>query len=186
MKHILWFTFVASVVLLCACSVYASKKDNPETKILANFIEPDKKVKELLGDSITDLIFSPKDVVLYKLGSTTKPSDNDKTIGGVKVEKIIGKIDRNYYSIMQFLLSDSATYTGEKLVPAVPFKACMALEFQNKKEKVTLLYSFVSREMAIVKYGREVSHYHVGDIRKFILFFYNLTKDSDLEFYLGK
>ena len=168
-----------------SCSLAASKQGSVKNGLVETTICPDEKVKEMMGDSIADVVFSPKvTVVAYKMAPSETPSDNDRTIGGVKVAKEIGRIGKAYFPVMQFLLSDSAAYKGEIIVPARPFVALTALEFKQKKESVFLLFSFGSREISAVKNGKEVWHRHIGDIRKFLLFFYNITKDIDLEFYL--
>jgi len=176
-----------ALTVFSSCSRAASKQSGTKNGLVETIICPDEKVKEIMGDSIADVVFSPKvTVVAYKLSPSETPSDNDRTIGGVKVAKEIGKIDKRFFPIMQFLLSDSAAYNGETIVPAVPFRATMALEFKLKKESVFLLYSFGSREISAVRNGKEVWHRHISDIRKYELFFYKITKDKDLEFYLKK
>lgn len=186
MNRALLLTLTA-LTAFTSCSQAANKQESVKNVRVKTEIFPDEKVREFMGDSIADVIFSPKvTVVAYKMSPSEIPSDNDQTIGGVKVANEIGKIDRMYIPIMQFLLSDSTFYNGEVLVPAVPFKATMALEFKLKKESVFLLYSFGSREISAVKNGREIWHRHIADIRKYILFFYKNTKDKDLEFYLKK
>ena len=170
-----------------SCSHAASKQGSAKNGLVETTICPDEKVKAIMGDSIADVVFSPKvTVVAYKMAPSETPSDNDRTIGGVKVAKEIGKIDKTYFPIVQFLLSDSTSYNGEIIVPAVPFRATMALEFRLKKESVFLLYSFGSREISAVMNGKEVWHRHIMDIRKYELFFYKIAKEKDLEFYLKK
>lgn len=186
MKQTLLLTLIA-LIALSSCVYAASKQENAKRGLVDTLIIPDEKVKEIMGDSVADVVFSPKvTVVAYKMSPSETPGDNDRTIGGVKVAKEIGKIERMHIPIMQFLLSDSTFYNGEALVPAVPFKATMALEFKLKKESVFLLYSFGSREISAVKNGREIWHRHIADIRKYTLFFYKFTKEKDLEFYLKK
>lgn len=167
------------------CSHAANKPRKTKNSLADLMISPDERVKEIMGDSIADVVFSPKvTVVAYKMSPSETPGDNDRTIGGVKVAKEIGKIDKQYFPIMQFLLSDSTSYKGEAIVPARPFVAMTAIEFRLKKDSVFLLFSFGSREISAVKNGKEVWHKYISDIRKYLLFFNNLVKDKDLEFYL--
>lgn len=181
------FLLTLTVLLFTSCSKAVAEQGNVKSSFTKIAINPDEKVKEIMGDSIADIVFSPKaTVVVYKMSPSETPSDNDRTIGGVKVANEIGKIDKTYYPIMQFLLSDSTSFSGEIIVPAIPFKATMALEFKLKKESVYLLFSFGSREISAVKNGKEVWHRHLSDIRKYMLFFYKVTQDKDLEFYLKK
>ena len=186
MKRTLLLT-LSALIIFTSCSKAASKQGNAKGNFVASIITPDEKVKEIMGDSIADIIFSPKvTVVAYKMSPSEKPGDNDPTIGGVKIAEQIGKIDKCYFPIMQFFLSDSTTYSGEAIVPARPFIARTALEFKLKKESVFLLFSFGSGEVAAVTKGKEIWHHHIGDMHKFILFFAKIRKDKDIEFYLNK
>ena len=177
---------VMALTVFSSCSRAASKQGSAKDGLVETTICPDEKVKEIMGDSIADVVFSPKvTVAAYKMSPSETPSDNDCTIGGVKIAKELGKVDKTYFPIVQFLLSDSISYKGEVIVPARPFVAVTALEFKLKKESVFLLFSFGSREISAVKNGKEVWHRHIGDIRKYLLFFNRITKnDKDLEFYL--
>lgn len=187
MKKETFLLTLIALTIFTSCLRAASKQSSAKHGLVETIICPDEKVKEIMGDSIADIVFSPKvNVVAHKLSPSETPSDNDRTIGGVKVSQEIGKINKKFFPIMQFLLSDSTAYSGEIIVPATPFKATMALEFKLKKESVFLLYSFGSREISAVKNGKEVWHRHISDIRKYELFFYKITKDKNLEFYLKK
>lgn len=174
-----------ALTVFSSCSRAASKQGSAKNGLVETTICPDEKVKEIMGDSIADVVFSPKvTVVAYKMSPSETPSDNDRTIGGVKVAKELGKINKTYFPIIQFLLSDSTSFSGEAFVPARPFAARMALEFKVKKESVFFQFSFGSGEIAAIKNGKEVWHHHIADVRKFVLFFEKLRKDKDLEFYL--
>lgn len=177
---------LTALVTFISCPQAATKQGSPKKSLTKTEICPDEKVKEIMGDSIANVIFSPKvTVVAYKMSPSETPGDNDHTIGGIKVAKEVGKIDRSYFPIMQFLLSDSLTFKGEIIVPARPFVAIMALEFKQKKESVFLLFSFGSREISAVRNGKEIWRKHIGNPRRFLLFFSNIIKkDKDLEFYL--
>lgn len=186
-KRMMLLGFIALSVCCAACTQAANQKGEPFSGTSRNtVIVPDEKVLSLMGDSIANIVFSPKNVVAYKMAPTESPTDNDQTIGGVKIGKQVGIVGKNYYPVMQFMLADSMTYSGEAIIPAVPFKAMYALEFKQKKESVSFLFSFVSREISAIKNGKEIWHYHVGSIRQMVLFFYNLTHDEDLLFYLKK
>lgn len=176
-----------ALVAFTSCTQAASKQASAKSSLVESAIIPDEKVVEIMGDSIANIVFSPKaTVVAYKMSPSETPGDNDRTIGGVKVANEIGKINKTFFPIMQFLLSDSASYSGDIIVPARPFVARMALEFKLKKENVFLLFSFGSGEIAAIKNGKEIWHHHIGDVRKFILFFEKMKKDKELEFYLKK
>ncbi len=175
-----------ALMLSAACTKAAPKQVRDVKKLDYTLIQPDKEVKEILGDSIADILFSPKSVIVYELQAIERPSDTDKTIGGIKVSKEVGKLDKSYHSIIQFLLADSCTYTGEIIVPAVPYKPVVALEFTQKKETVCLLFSFLSGEIGFTYNGKEIMRKHISNRRNMLLFFNNIMNNKDIKFYLNK
>lgn len=180
MKKGIISVFIATLACSAACSMFASNDNGkPQSKPL--LICPDDSVVKVMGDSIASIVFNPKTVMLYELDPSAKVGDNDRTIGGVKVKQEVGKVQKDYYPIVLFMLSDSLSYSDEIIVPARPFVPRMALEFKQKKESVFILFSFGSREISAVKNGKELWHKHINDSRKYVRFFYNITKDKELE-----
>lgn len=178
---------VVGITLFISCSKAANDASGDKRSVPSAIATPDVAVRKIMGDSIADIVFSSKvTAIAYKMSPAETPSDNDHTIGGVKVAKEIGKISKYNLAIMQFLLSDSTAFNGKELVPARPFVANVALEFKLKKESVFILFSFGSCEISAVKNGREVWHHYIGDVRKHLLFFYRITRDQDIEFYLNQ
>ena len=171
---------IAVVIAFVAMSCWATgeKKITPAKRTCA--ILPDSSTKAIYGDTISALIFSPKTVKLYKVLSGVTPADNDKTIGGYKVERELGKIEKNCYPVLQFLLADSCSYSDNKIVPAKPFMPSYAVEFAAKKDKVYLVFSFGSREFAMVRNGVCQKYQQIQNTRLFIRFFQNLVDDQFL------
>jgi len=185
-KPFLLTFLVITFLLSTACTKATTKQSHHLKKMDCTAIQPDKNVKEILGDTIAKIVFSPRTVNVYELDALSSPSDKDKTIGGVKVLKEIGKLDKSYYPIMLFFLADSCTYAGERIVPAVPYKPVIALEFIQKKETVSVVFSFLSREITFVYNGKEIMHKHISNNRNMLLFFNNITDNKDIQFYLSK
>ena len=93
----------------------------PKFKSVKAEIVPDSVVIMKLGDSICDIVFSPRKVSLITLKPLERPNDDEETIGGFKIDKKIGSLPKNYFAIMQFLLSDSCSYYDGPFVPTTAF-----------------------------------------------------------------
>ena len=181
-KFILTAFLVLLVQTSITCTMQATNKtQTPKAKKTTMKIVPDQIVKNIYGDVIADIIFSPKEVKLYKLISNVQPSDEDITIGGHKVEKELGKIPRDYYPILQFLLADSCSYSDGTLIPAMPFSPTYAVEFSKKGNTVFLVFSFDNREIAIVCNGIELKRQQIRIPRKLMLFVKGLDDDNFLK-----
>lgn len=184
-RKFLQLLFMVMPVCLSCTQAANPPKISPSTQSKKDLgIIPDSVVKKIMGDSIANLIYSPKTVELLKLQPYEKPKDGDYTIGGVKVANNYGTINKKYVPIIQFLLCDSASFAGDKIVPASPFIPIMALNFKQKKDNVYLMFSFTSMEIAAVKNGKQIWNKHISNVRLFEKFFYTLTGDKDIEFYL--
>ena len=180
-RFFLLTTFLTMFVLTSINCTMQANDNNPKPKSKKSVtIYPDVFVKKIYGDTISEVIFSPKEVKLYRLIPNVKPSDNDVTIGGYKVENDMGKISRDYYPILQFLLADSCNYSDDVLIPAMPFSPTYAVEFKTKNEKVCLAFSFDSREIAIIHNGVKIKYQQINIPRKLMLFVKGLDDNNFL------
>lgn len=171
-SYLLFITCCISIV----CKVEA--RENKSQAYNGGAITPDSIVMKQLSDSVCDIVFHTKTAFIHKLAATTQPSDGDKTIGGFKVDKTIGKIKKDDMLILQFLLSDGGQFASNNFAVSMPYLPSYAIEFTLKKEKVSLLFSMASGEIAIVKNGKRVKYVQIKNIRLFALLLKNITNDN--------
>lgn len=173
---------MAAIILLSvtnqSCAHPMEKKNDAKKKLNSELIVPGDSVKEVLGEENCSVIFSPSKVKLYRL-SPEKAGDNDKTIGGYKIEKDMGTIDKTYYSILLYFLSDNAEYLKGSVYPAAPFIPEVAVEFTKKKEVVSIVFSFSGGQLQVVTAGKAqkpVKYYNEQHIMKY---FQNIFNDKN-------
>lgn len=157
-------------VVLCLCAMLlftstACGNTRPDTE--SGWPKPKKKepisydaaVAKRLTDTVATLIFNAHKATVYRINPTVKPKDDDKTIGGIKIEEKIGSMEELELEMLQFLLADSCSYSDSPVIPITPFSPSIALEMSSKQGTVHLLFSFASQEVGIVIDG-EVQQEH--------------------------
>lgn len=173
---------IAVVILLGvanqSCSAYPpSKATSSSKKLNSEIIVPGDSVKDILGEETCSVIFAPTKVKVFRLASE-KPSDNDKTIGGYKVEKDMGAIDKTYFPILLFLMADNNEYLKGSVYPAAPFIPEVAVEFTKKKEVVSIVFSFSGGQLQIVKDGKAQKPIKYYNEKQIMQFFQNIFNDK--------
>ncbi len=163
----------------CAKSTEVSKSEDVGFANHKGF-EPDSIVIQKLGAEASSVLFSATKATLYRVNSTVRPSDKDVTIGGVKVEGKVKPLSKKDVYLLQFMLSDSLSYSDSPIIPTTPFAPTLAIEFKGKGGVVSLLFSLTSQEVGIVWDGKRTSVCQYANPRLFARFFSNHLEE---EFY---
>lgn len=162
-----------------SCSAYpANKETSTKKKMNSELVVPGDSVKNILGEEVCSVIFAPTKVKVFRLASD-KPSDNDKTIGGYKVEKDMGVIDKTYFPILLFIMADNGEYLKGSVYPAAPFIPEVAVEFTKKKEVVSVVFSFSGGQLQIVTEGKARKPIKYYNEKQIMQFFQNIFNNKD-------
>lgn len=173
--------FIAMALMMTSFSLTAcAQKPKKIANAPIEIVKADRDLEDLLGDSICSIAFSPSSKMRCYRVSTEKSRDNEKTIGGYKVTKDCGAINKNDGRILQFLLSDARSYMTGLDLPSVPFLPEVAVEFTLKKQKVDFVISFAGGQYTIVYNGNSVKTVKYTNERVIMLFFQRLLNDKDL------
>lgn len=143
----------------------------------------DTIVAQRLTDTIARVLFSSNHATMYRINPAVNPKDNDKTIGGIKVEETIGEMTLMDIQKLKFLLSDSCCFNDSPVIPLTPFSPSIALEMSNDKEVVYLLFSFVSQEVGFVIDG-EMKRVHRYSYARLITRLFQNGMDKEYYNYL--
>lgn len=114
---------------------------------------PDSAVVARLNDTVSLLLFSAKRATVYQLNPSVHIKDDDKTIGGVVVEKNLGRMSDKSLFTLQMVLSDKNSYSDTPVIPLTPFAPTIAVELSGRQGSLCLLFSFLSQEVGIVRDG---------------------------------
>ena len=108
-QTLLTFLTLVSVLLLNFCS---SRAENV-TEIP---IKPDTAIVKIVGDTVADVLFTPKSVTLYLSKNRKKLNDKEVEITtGFVRDTLVAKLNPSDVAILQFvLLSDTINYKKDK------------------------------------------------------------------------
>lgn len=150
-------------VLLLGMVLSSSYKDtnpvvqNKTKKTIRYICPPDSAVVSRLSDTVCAVLFSATKATVYKINPSVKPRDNDNTIGGIVVEKCLGKMNAKDLYALQVILSDKSTYSDSPVIPLTPFAPTFAIELTGYNGSFCLLFSLLSQEVGVVYDGLLVS-----------------------------
>lgn len=167
-----------------ACGDTKGNKSWPKSKKKKiEMVSYDTIVAQRLTDTIARVLFSSNHATMYRINPAVNPKDNDKTIGGIKVEETIGEMTLMDIQKLKFLLSDSCCFNDSPVIPLTPFSPSIALEMSNDKEVVYLLFSFVSQEVGFVIDG-EMKRVHRYSYARLITRLFQNGMDKEYYNYL--
>lgn len=141
-------------------------------------VVPDTTVVGIIGEEAANVLFTAKKATLYTMLPTVRPKDQDRTIGGVLVDKSIRKLNRNEQYLFQYLLADSLSYTDIPMVPTTRFLPTAAIEFESKYGTCQLLFSLTSQEVGVVVNGRQTVVKRYRNARLITRFFASQIDDK--------
>lgn len=186
----------AIMLLFCNC-VYCCKKHTklpPKNDNLR--IQLEDSVKQLLGDSVTRIVFEADSVKLIKL-TITKLSDSLATneaasevttptdFHGCYIERDFGSLQRAEIYPLLFILSDKTTYMHNNLHVKAPFMPYVALSFFKSDLHIDIIFSFSGGQMYIFDGTKEPVYFKYEYERLITRFFQNLLHDEALEEFLN-
>ncbi len=137
-------TFITAGVLLIFLSC-----NNQKQLIESSVIKPDSTVSDFYGKEISNIIFSPEKVKVYKIRPKTKADSTIKIIGNFAVDSLLGELDKSYYSILQFMLHDSTNYRFDSLINKCQFSPHIAYEFSKNNKKASILLNLGCKQWGV-------------------------------------
>lgn len=142
MKHLKIIWILGTLLLLISC-----KCTHVTILSQSRFIKTDSIVHHLLGDSLEDILFTPKTVSVY----TLTPKDAPQKVAGYAVDSLLYSFKSEDLSVFQYsFLCDTLNYRTLHTIRA-PFTPALAFEFVKDNSNVYLVFSFQNREWRILK-----------------------------------
>lgn len=137
------FKMLALAVVLLSAITSCSGKDNKVSKNLyPEWILPDSAAYDILGKTLTNILFAPKYVKCYAI-------EWQDSVNGSQIEphfmsgQLIKKLSKEEVAVIQYsLLSNSNNYVSDSIVVMSPYVPCLNFEFTGKKkEKANIVVS---------------------------------------------
>ena len=133
--------------------------------------QADSVTVSILGEDVASVVFGAKKATLSHLNPMEPPADGDATIGGVKVVKELGTLNKTDLNVVLFMMADSAFYNNGAVTVTSPYAPNYALSFAKGKQRVDLVFSLASFEVGVVVNGKLTRVVHYNNARQITRFF---------------
>jgi hypothetical protein len=147
-----------SALLLSSCNSKAEIKSDRQ-------ISPDSNIVKIVGDTVADVLFSPKSVSLYFSKNRKKKDGKEVEIApGFVRDTLAAKLSPADIAVLQFvLLSDTLNYRKNKEQIKSPYMPLYEFVFAKKKETVQVLISFSDNYWEIKRNNKTVCKYNFAN-----------------------
>lgn len=132
-------------VLATACTTYAKSP----VKATNAIIQMDSVMVDKINDTICSAILKPNKVEIFKM-STKKVTPSDERLGMYVVDSLLCKLDRSYYSIFQFYLSDHNNFIFDTSASKAYFEPTYAIRFTKGKDIISVIVALNCNQLSII------------------------------------
>ena len=134
-------------------------------KAPAKSIQPDSTACAMLGQTLSDVLFSPNRVTCYTLKGKGEIEPGDFQVEPHWVRNnLVGRLSPQMVGILQFVLvANGENYKNDTLRIKAPYFPILEFEFQKKKDIVHVLISTLDHTWTIVYNGERQIHYNYHD-----------------------
>lgn len=146
--------------VLCLASSEEFGKKNP-----VRSFQPDSTAFALLGQALSDVLFSPNRVTCY-----TVKGKGEIEAGDFQVEphwvrnSLVGRLSPQMVGVLQFaLVANGENYKNDSIRIKAPYFPVLEFEFQKKKDVVHVLISTSDHTWTIMYDGERQIHYNYHD-----------------------
>ncbi len=165
MKKVILLSFIFCFALsaFASCNSYA-----PSDRIgTQKGVTPDSTVYATLGKTLSDILFNPGKVNLYKLKGKDSVEKNDVEIESHYVrDSYIGKVRPEVFSILQFnVISDPINYQRDSVLVKAPYYPEYELEFVKGKKTAHVLISVNDKTWTIIYDDKRQFNWNYADKR---------------------
>lgn len=172
------YMLLLSITAFIFCCASCRSSQNIPRKIDNHSIVPDSQVVVLLGDTICQFVYSPTEVIGYKM--RPQKAEQDTLIAQYTIDYKIGELAASYYSILQFFLQDILNYDLSGSIVKTPFEPNIAIKFVDEnKEELYLLVAFNGNQLAFVKDDKVYCRQQYVHARYLVKFALGLLPDNE-------
>lgn len=146
--------------MLCRASVEDFGKKTP-----LKSIQPDSTVCAMLGQTLSEVLFSPNRVTCYILKGKGEIEPDDFQVEPHWVrDNLVGRLSPQMIGVLQFaLVANGENYKNDTLRIKAPYFPLLEFEFQKKKNVVHVLISPSDHTWTIVYDGVRQIHFNYHD-----------------------
>lgn len=159
------FLFICTFLSLCICACASTPK---EKKVAQNHLAPDSLIIKELGNSLTTLLYSPKQVKCYHISKKKEIKENEiQPIKGFVRDTLISKLDAGQTAILQFLLINNRdSYSKDSIAIEAPNIPELEFEFSAGRKKIaSIIISTSNRRWQVIYDGKKQFECYYADAK---------------------
>lgn len=162
--------FLMLTVLLMNFSFTACAGAPKSQKISSEWNQPDSVIANQLGNSLKEILFSPKKVKCFHLLQKQSIAENE--VQPVKTyvrDTLFATLSNEQVAVLQYLLlNNEKSYSEDIISVEAPYRPVLEFEFTDKKKRTAnIIVSLSDRSWAIMYDGKEQFRYNYADVRLF-------------------
>lgn len=130
--------------------------------------QPDSVIADQLGNSLKEILFSPKKVKCFHLLQKQNIAENE--VQPVKTyvrDTLLTALSNEQTAVLQYLLlNNDKSYSEDIVSIEAPYRPVLEFEFADKKKRTaSVVVSLSDRSWAIMYDGKEQFRYNYADAR---------------------
>lgn len=161
---------VLLAAVFASFSMVACAELSKGTKVKEPMIQLDSTISVHLGNSLSNLLFSPKKVTCYHLLHKRDISENEiQPVKGYVRDTLLATLTDKQTAVLQFvLLSNPNSYSEDIISVEAPYLPVIEFVFVDKKKNTaSVIVSTSDRSWSIFFDGKEQFNFNYSDARLF-------------------
>lgn len=161
---------LATFSSFASCCPPASQKQEPFKAVC---VYPDSVVYASLGRTLSDVLFNPSKVTLYKLRGKETVAKNDYEVEPHYVrDTLIGRVRREVWTIFQFnVLANNVNYQNDSIPVRSPYVPEYELEFVRGKSVAHVIFSPSDYTWSVIYDDKKQFNWNYSDKESMSRFF---------------
>lgn len=160
---------------LASCNAKTIKKGTAMSK---NISYPGDTAKVKLGESLSDVLYAPTKVNVYRLKVKERVGKDDVEVDDHVVrDKLLAVLSSEETAILQYvLLSDEDSYALDSIMVRSPFMPIIEFEFVKKKVTAQVVVSLLDRSWTVWYDDKRQFHFNYSNkkqVERFCRYFLN-------------
>lgn len=160
------FLYLLTVVLLCSFSSCANAQNRKsEPTFIPSCVAPDSSVYQILGRSLSDVLFNPKKVTVYHLkGKETVAAKDFEVEPHYVRDSLVCCLSRPVWTILQYnVLANASNYQNDSIPVRSPYVPEYEIVFTKGKNVAHVVVSLSDFSWSVVYDDKKQFNFNYAD-----------------------
>ena len=167
-------------VFATACTTYAKSP----IKVTNAIIQMDSVMAGKMSDTIRTALMNPTKVEMFKM-SAKKVTPSDERLGLYVVDSLLCKLDKSYYSVFQFYLSDHNNFILDTSASKAYFEPTYAIRFTKGNDVISVVVALNCNQLAILHNDIECTTIQAKNPRFLVAYLAAIFRNDYVDFMMS-